>query len=92
MSTPHQSPLDTHALSSGPFLHGSVEPVDGDLVRLTLDARPSRLARLRARWHATRLRRIATLTRPAGDVALGDELVSTLGPIRTESARRLRPT
>jgi hypothetical protein len=92
MSTPHQSAVDAYCLSCGPFLDGTPVAVDGELVRLALDARPRRLARLRRRWHAARLRRLDAIDIPTGGVTTAEELVRTRGPIRAEAARGIVPT
>jgi hypothetical protein len=85
MSTP-RSAVDGFRLACGPFLTGTPDAADGELVRLALEARPRRLARLRQRWHAARLRRLDAVAVPT-DVTIAEELIG-LGSIRAEAAVR----
>jgi hypothetical protein len=86
MSTP-RSAVDGVRLFGGPFLTGTPDAADGELVRLALDARPRRLAQLRQRWHAARLRRLR-VTLPMADGSTIEDLATMYKPIRAGVAKR----
>jgi hypothetical protein len=88
MASSSASPVDTYGLHCGPFLNGTPDRVDGQLLRLALEARHHRPGRLHSWWQAIYLPRRARLADPAVDVSITEGPVTRHGPVRAESVAR----